>query len=134
MAESSEILYLGVLAILFSIVLFAYAIRLIQIADFETGSISLQELVDRLNSTGHFYFIAEVIFLVLALLPPARSLLLFFEVLSIVALDCVLFLRKKFEIHARWAVKNMNSVKYQGIARLIMFFCCAVTCIVKLLL
>lgn len=134
MAEASEILYLGVLAILFAIVLFAYALRLLQIPDFETGTISLQELIERLNATAKFYVFAEVAFLVLAVLPPARSVLLFLEVLSIVALDAFLIIRGKFTINIRWAVKNMAQIKYQGIARLIVFFACAVTCIVKLLL
>ena len=134
MAEAAEILYLGVLAILFAIVLFVYALRLLQIADFETGTMSLQDLIDRLNSTSKFYVFVEVALLVLAVLPPAKSALLFVEVFLVLALDAVLILKGKFTIHIRWAVKNMNQIKYQGIAHLVVFFTCAVTCIVKLLL
>ena len=132
--NAGEIVYLGILAICFAIVVFAYAMLLMCIADFETGDISLNQCVAKLNSQYKAYFIIWIVFEILVILPPSSSFVLFLEVGCIILMDVVLMFKKKYVIHARWAVKNMKMIKIQGIARLVILFLCVATCCLRIIL
>jgi len=84
-------------------------------------------------NAGVYYFVAaEFTLAVLVLLPPVTSMLMFAEMAPALAFDCALIARRRLRLDVIWVVRDMQSVKVQGIARVILYFVCAGTAILKL--
>jgi hypothetical protein len=133
MKDRSGAVVLGVLAIVFSIVIFAHAMRLLLIADFQTRQISLTAFVDRFNARARGFLIVGLTLSIMCLIRPITSFLLFIEVFPIFAYEFYLFATKKLDLRVARAVKSLRKLKIEGGIKIIMQFIALLTCVSKVI-
>jgi hypothetical protein len=127
MRDQTRAVALGALAIVFSIVIFAHAMRLLLIADFETSQIGLRTFVDRFNARARAFLIVELALSVMCLVPPITSLLLFLEVFPVFAYELYLLATQRLDVGAAQAVKSLRKLKIEGGVKIIALFIALLT-------
>jgi hypothetical protein len=133
MSDTTAIVSLGFLTVLFAIVLFSHSMRLLLIPDFETNQLGLLSFVRSFNAHARVFLWADFALCFICVIPPISSWLLCLEMLPLVGYEVYRLSRGELELRNPSAVRSLRRVKLEGAVKVAVLLVCLVTSVVKIL-